>query len=133
VEEAADEIEPALHAAAVGGDAIASPVHESGEVERPANALREAATRKPVERAEEAEILLGGQVLVERDRLRCDADSPADGRARRIGFAVHGHSATVGAEGADNHPDRRRLPGPVRPQEPKGLAPRDGERDRPRR
>ena len=54
--------------------------------------------RKPVQAAEERQILLAGQLRVERERLGSDADEPADGGPRGVFVPVQVHRPLVGTD-----------------------------------
>ena len=78
-----------------------------------------------VDAAEERDVLIDGQQLVERELLRHVADPPLD--AFRI--ARHVHAADDRRPGgrleeAAQHPDGRRLPGAVAAEEPEDLPAR---------
>ena len=74
VEQAGGDVEPALHAARVGVDAVVPAVDEIGELERLVDALPEQSPPEPVEPAEEGEVLPRREVRVEGDVLGHVAD-----------------------------------------------------------
>ena len=83
-----------------------------------------------VELGVQLEVLLGGQVAVERRVLEDQADVAADVVARgRDVVAGDGRGARGGLGQRAEHVDRRRLPGAVRAEEAEDLAGLDGERD----
>ena len=93
VENAADEVETALHPAGVGRDAILPARGEPREFEGHLDPRLPDVGAQVVELSEELEVLLGGQVLIERDRLRRDADLGSHRGPRRVGLAVEAHLA----------------------------------------
>jgi hypothetical protein len=77
----------------------------------------------------QAEVLLGGQVAVERRVLEHEADVPADGVALAGDVeAVHAGGAGGGPGERAEHVDRRALAGAVGAEEAEDLAAGDGER-----
>ena len=84
VQQAGGQVQPPLHAAAEGLHAIVRAVGEADQVERGVDRLVERGARQAVERAEEAEVRARGQLVVEREILRHEAD-PA---LLRIGVAA---------------------------------------------
>ena len=78
----------------------------------------------------EAEVLLGGEVAVERRVLEHESDVPAD----VVAFAGDVEAAHAGGAGGGprkraEHVDRRALAGAVGAEEAEDLAGSDGERD----
>ncbi len=62
-----------------------------------ADALAQLGTRQAVEFAEELQVFAGGQIGVDGEFLRHDADEPAHGTVRRHqGFALQPHLAAGG-------------------------------------
>ena len=128
--EARGDVEPAPHAAGEGLDLavgrLAEP--EGGEqLVRPRLRLAAAIAEEP---AEEDEILVAGQVLVDRGELPGEAD-PA---AHRVGIGdhvepEHAGAAAVGLEQRREHAHDRGLAGAVRAQEPVDRAAADDEVD----
>ena len=68
------QVEAPLHAAGIAADAIALAIGEADEIEAPLHALVERRAGQAVDLAEEAQVLFAGQQVVERERLRRDAD-----------------------------------------------------------
>ena len=60
------KVEPALHAAGVGLDAVAGAIGQLDQVQRPGDPLRKRGAAEPLESAEEGQVLAAGQVLVDR-------------------------------------------------------------------
>ena len=129
------EVEPAPHAAGVGLDEPARGVGEAEALEQLGRPLARLGAGEVVELAEEHEVLLAGEVLVDRRVLPREADLRA--QLGRVGDDVEAGDASravVGRQQRRQDPDRRRLPGPVRAEQPEhgpGLDPEvdPGQRD----
>jgi hypothetical protein len=122
VEDRCRQVQPPLHAARIGVDQVAAALAESDELERPDDALGETRRRHPVDAAEEGQVLLGRQELVERERLRRHADAGANGRLPRRAQAADVDLAGRRLDDAHRHVDGRALAGAVRPQQPENLT-----------
>ena len=122
MENAADEVETALHPAGVGRDAVLPACREPGELEGHLDPRLEPVAAQAVKLSEELEVLLRGQILVERDRLGGDADLGADRRPGRVGLAVHAHLTRVRSKSADDAVDRGGLSRAVRAEEAEALS-----------
>ena len=122
VQDRGGQVQPPLHAARIGVDQIAPAVGEADELERPGDALGEARRRHPVDPAEERQVLLGRQELVERQRLRRHADAGANVRLPRRAEAADVDLAGGRLDDTDRHVDGRALAGAVRPQQAENLA-----------
>ena len=84
----------------------------------------------PLERPEEPEVVVRRELLVERQLLRHETEAPL----RRIGVPGEDgpgdpHLPRVGGQETADDRDRRRLPGPVRPEEADDRPLLDAERD----
>ena len=110
---------------------IAAEAREAEPFGQLADPVREAGVREAVGRAEEPEVLLHGQVEVEGELLAHVAEPrlPAVGVADDVEPAEARHGAGRGREEARQHPDRRRLSGPVRAEESEDLPARNVEAD----
>jgi len=125
VEQRGDEIEAALHAPGKRLHGIAAAVGKLDRLEGGGDAGLEFASAETVERAEEAEILLGAEVLVERDRLGHEAEGGAVGER----LAVEGDGAAVGLAQPGDEGHEGRLAGAVRTKEAEEFAAGDVDRD----
>ena len=128
VEQPARDLEPALHAARVRLDDAPASLPQPDHVEHLPQACADLRPRDPVQLGVEAQVLLGGEVVVESRVLEDQADVAShlgalgdDVEARHLGAA--GGRPDQGAQ----HRDRRRLAGAVGTQEPEGLARRHRE------
>src|ERR687892_53989 len=122
------DVGPPLHAPGVGVDAVVAPVGEPHDVEHLGDSLVEQAALQPLQPAEEAQVLVCRQVVVEGHVL----GDEADGRLGVRGLGAHrppsdGHLAGVTGQQAAHHRDRGGLAGPVGPQKPVRLAAGDVE------
>lgn len=70
VDERAAEVEPSLHSAGEGLYAVVAAVGQSDEIEDGGDAFAQHSAGQAVEAAEEAEIFVGGEVIVQCDGLR---------------------------------------------------------------
>ena len=108
---------------------IPPPLEESREAKDVVDSRGEARAFHPLERPKEAEVVVCRELLVEGQLLRHEAETPL----RRVGVAredrsVDLHASGVGREQAADDRDRRRLTGPVRPEEPDDLPLSDRQR-----
>ena len=69
------EVEPPLHAARIGADAIVFTIGEADKVEAPRHAPGQRRSAEAINLAEEAEVFFRGELLVERERLGRDANA----------------------------------------------------------
>src|SRR5262249_37609383 len=85
---------------------------------------------KPVRPAEEREVLVAGQLVVEAELLRHVADQPPHvaSPVERVA-AQHRDAPARGAQEAAEHADERGLPGAVRAEEPEDRALPDADVD----
>ena len=122
------QADPARHALRVLADAAAAGMRHPDHVEQLIDPLFAIGARQVEERPEKVERLLGGQVFVQIRLLRQIADLPLG--LHRAGRATeHVQNAAGRIEQAQQHLDRGRLAGAVRPQKPDHLSGFDGERD----
>ena len=77
MQDAAGEIQPALHPARVGADDIVGPPDQSHGIESAVDRLAQLGAAEIVHPAPEVKILARGQIEVEGDGLRRDADKSA--------------------------------------------------------
>ena len=100
-------------------------------VEPAVDHARQAAAEEAVHLSLDGEVLLDGQVLVGRDRLRDGPDRPPHGRLLPHDVvAADARRARGRGQQRRQHPDERRLAGAVGPEEAVRLALGDGEGDR---
>jgi hypothetical protein len=131
VQEAPRDLEPPAHAAGERLDPSGAALPQTHHLQHLADAVRDPRLGHPVQLGVEAQVLLGGQVGVERRVLEHEtdvaphvgalADDVVAGDERRAG-GRHGERA--------QHLDRGRLAGAVRAEEAEDLARLDRERDR---
>src|SRR6266702_2187556 len=128
VEQAARDLQAALHPAREGAHLAAAPLTEPDQVQDLVQAGGHGVARDPVQLGVEAQVLLGGEVVVQGGVLEDQADAPP-----HLGLALdHVEAGHAGAPRARpqqraQHRDGGRLAGAVGPQEPEGLAGRDAE------
>src|SRR5439155_5718475 len=103
---------------------------EAGHVDDEASPLRQPRVVEAVDAAEESDVLIDRQQLVEREALRHVSDAPFDafGILRDV-HATHGRVARRRREEAAEHPDRRGLPRAVAAEKAEDLPLADVERD----
>src|SRR5207248_2379452 len=124
------DVEPALHAARVLVDAIVGPVGQAHQVQAGIHPLRETARTKPVQAAEEMEVLPTGEIGIKGDLLWHVADASLGFEWALLDwYPSHLNVSPVGAEETADHRDGRRLARAVRAQEPVALAGIDVEAD----
>ena len=130
VHEAARDLQAPSHAAGVGLDRLVTPVPEVDHLEHLAHPRWDDPGVDAVELGVQAEVLLGGEVAVERRVLEHEADVPADVVALIDDVeAAHAGGAGGGPHEGAEHVDRRALPGAVGAEEAEDLTASDGERD----
>src|SRR5438477_5858620 len=85
---------------------------------------------QPIDRAEEVEVLVDGEIAIKRERLRHVADVLANELALLLDVIAVDEGVPFGRhkEAAENA-DQRRFAGSVRPEEAEDLAARDLQRD----
>ena len=121
MDERAGQRQLLLHAAR---QAFGQPLAERGQARHLEQLLAAwPEVRNPVDLGEELDVLVDGQVAVEREPLRQVAHPLGDhgvlaGRVR----AQHAHRAGIGVQEAAQQPDGRGLAGAVRPDQPEHLA-----------
>ncbi len=100
------------------------PPAQARHLQRPAPALGEALASQTVAAAEELEVLRHGQIIVEREALGHVADARLDAAplAEHV-VTEHPPPARGRREQAAQHPNGRRLAGPVRSQKPEHVPP----------
>jgi hypothetical protein len=118
-DDAAGDVELAPHAARVGLDLAGGRLRQVEGVEQLVGPGFGLGARVPEQPAEEHEVLPAGELLVHGGVLPRQADAAA----YRVGLAddivaEHPCGALVGLEQRREHPDRGRLTGAVRPEEP---------------
>ena len=123
MEQAAANLEAALHAAGEGADERLPPVPEADHLEHFPEAIGDDGARKAVELGVEAQVLLGGQVVVDRGVLEHQAEV-----APHLVALAH-HVVTGHDRRARGRPRERAedvdgggLAGAVRAEKPEGLA-----------
>lgn len=124
------DVQTPLHVPAEGGGPLARAVGRSHLRQRLGRALVEPCTGQTIERAEEAHVVPCGQLVVQRQFLRHQAEAPPGG----IGVGAHrgtgdGDAAGIGLGGAADHAHSRALAGTVGPQQAQHFAGMNGERD----
>src|SRR6266542_1013318 len=128
VEQAARDRQASRHPAREGAHLAAAPLTEPDPVQDLVQAGGHGVARDPVQLGVAAQVLLGGEVVVQGGVLEDQADAPP-----HLGLALdHVEAGHAGAPRARpqqraQHRDGGRLAGAVGPQEPEGLAGRDAE------
>ena len=130
VHQAAGDLQAPSHAAGVRLHRRVTAVPEVDHLEHLAHPRRDDLGVDAVELGVQAEVLLGGEVAVERRVLEHEADVPADGVALADDVeAAHAGGTGRGPGERAQHVDRRALAGAVGAEEAEDLAASDGERD----
>lgn len=130
VEEGGDEVEPALHAAGERLHWVLASVGELHGGEGLVDAGAEVRAAQAVEFAEDPQVLLGIEFLVEREVLGHEAEiEPGRAVAGSERLAVEGERAAVGPAQAGDEGHQRGLAGPVGSEQAEELAGRNGQRD----
>src|SRR5664280_3262606 len=129
VEESRANVEPSLHPAGKGINAIVRAVTQFAEFKYFGDSLAHDVGRKFVEPGDEAQVLARRQVRIERDVLRNVAKKTLHGQISVDVTPFNGHLARVGLEQSANHLDRGRLARTIRSEESIDLAGFDGETD----
>ena len=90
-------VEPPLHAARIRLNAVAGASGQARQVNAPAHAFLETNACQSVQFAEKGKVLRGTELVIKGFDLRRHADLAAHIRSRRVGRAVDGNFAVVGA------------------------------------
>ena len=118
VEQSDADVEPAFHTAGVLLGAVLAAVGEADDVEHLVDALVRHSSGHAVQRSEEPQVLLAGQVRVDRQVLRDEPDRVlALGRPRFDRRAHDSDGSLVGLKQSGQDRDRRRLPCAVRAEQ----------------
>src|SRR5690606_19318366 len=130
VQQADADVETALHPAGeLLGGAVGTAV-EADELQHVRDAAGEVVPAQPLETTEEAEILARGELGVDREVLRDEADAAPDGHVLGSDrLARDGDRSGVGADEPGDHGDRRGLAGAVGTEQTVGLTRSNVERD----
>ena len=123
------EIQAALHAAGKGLGAAGRTVAQPDHFEQFGAAGAELGGGQTVQLAEEGEILNCGELVIQRDGLRGDADESAHGGIGRRAAAVEIDLAGGGREQTDGHVDGGGLSRAVGAEEAEDAAARDVQRE----
>ena len=131
VHERAREREALLHAAGQRARLHVLQVEQLDVAEQLVHARVGAGAGDAVDAGEEAEVLLDGEIRVERERLRHVAGLALDALALRADVAAGDDGTAAGRlKEPAQHLDRRRLAGAVRAEKAEDLAARDAQRER---
>ena len=124
------QAEPLPHAAREGADALVGDFGKADPLERVGDALLALGEAKADQPRGVAQIIGGGEIVVEADRVGQIADAPLDRKrlARRI-EAEHAHLACRDVGQPEHHQDGGGLAGAVGAEQAENLAAADGERD----
>jgi hypothetical protein len=130
VQQPARDLEATLHAAREGRHSAAPALPEADHLEDLAHPVGDRRARDAVQLGVQAQVLLRGEVAVERRVLEDEADVPAHlvALGRDVVAGDGGAAAGRPHEGAQ-HADRRRLAGPIGPEEAERLPRGDVEVD----
>ena len=130
MQQTAGDLEATLHASGVEAGLLARPIRQPDHVEQRVHAPFDLGPVQPVQDGVEAQVLLAGEVVVERQLLEHEPDA-------RTNLVPGPHHVVAGDPG--NAPagmqeraqdgDRGRLAGAVGPEEPEQLTRLDRERD----
>ena len=130
VDERHREVEPALHAARVAADPAVGRLREADPREQLVRARQALGAGQRLERRLEPQVLAAGEERVERRLLERRPDLRSTFEPFRGDVEARDARRALGRrQERRQHVDGRRLPGPVRPEEPVDLAGRDGEVD----
>jgi hypothetical protein len=130
VHEAARDLQAPSHAAGEGHHRLVATVPQVDHVEHLTHPRRDDPWVDAVELGVQAEVLVGGEVAVERLVLEDEADVAADVVALGGDVeAAHARVARGGSRERAEHVDRRALAGAVGAEEAEDLAAGDGERN----
>ena len=123
VQQAARDLQAALHPAGEGVDEALAPLPQPHHREHLLHALARQRARHAVELGVEAQVLLGAQVAIQGGVLEHEADVAAHVVALAL-HVVPGHAGRAAGQPRERaeHADRGRLARAVRPQEAEDLA-----------
>jgi hypothetical protein len=96
------QVEPPFHAAGEGGRSLAGSVAQSGQLQNLVDAPVQVAAAQPVEFPEKSQVLAGGQLAVNGQILRADADRSTKGPVapiQRLAVEIHLAHGSVGEAG----------------------------------
>src|SRR5262249_50934755 len=124
------EAEPLAHAARERADAVFGSLREANARERVGDPFFALAFSETDQTRRVAEVIDGGHLIVEADGVGHVADPTLDRKRLARGVeAEHAHVAAGNVGKPQQHQDRRRLAGAVRPEQPEDLTATDGEGD----
>ena len=131
MDDPARDVQPLAHAARVALDALLLASGEADELEHLVDPLALPAAGHAVELGEVAQVVVGREPLVEPAVAAEDVADPLAHLVRVPNDVEPEHPRLTARrqEQRDQHLDRRRLAGPVRPEQPEELALADLERD----
>jgi hypothetical protein len=130
VQQARGDVDAPLHPAGERLDAVLGPVRQADLLQHLVHTPAKIGAAQVIEAAPEGQVLPGGEVVIEGDLLRHDADAGANGQAVSCdGVAVDLSRAGAGCDQAAQHGDGSRLARAVGAQQAEDLAAQDGERD----
>jgi len=130
MEQGCDDVEPPLHASGEGSHEMAAPIVQVGGREGLVDALIQQCAAEAIKPAEDPEVLLGGQIVVERDRLGNETQRIAQTAVFGRQFpAVEGDAAGVRLSQSGDKRHERALAGAVGTEEAKEFASRQFQRD----
>jgi hypothetical protein len=128
VQQRGDEIEPPLHAARIIFHGIMAAVREADGSEGLVNPFAQHGAAEAVEPAKRVEVLLGAELLEQRDGLRHEAHGGARGGIGGHDHdAVEGEGAGIGGAQAGGERHERGLAGAVGPEQAEEFAAGDVE------
>ena len=114
------QVQPPSHAAGVGAGPVAGPWQQPHALQGLGGGPgRIGHAQQP---GEEAQVLLAGQLVVDRLGLRCHADASPNGWIARRAQVAHPHTTRVRLQQAHRHADGGALSGTIRAQQPEDLA-----------
>ena len=123
VQQARDDIEAPLHSAGIILHPPLPAIPEADGLQEHACPLADLPRLHPVDAAEDAEVLQGAELRIERDRLRHEAQSEArDGAMPTRQLPPDPDGAGVGREDPGKHVHERGLAGAVRPEQAEEQA-----------
>ena len=130
VQQAAGDLQPALHPARERAHERRAAIGQAHELEHRVEPRGHAGASQPIDGGVEAQVLLGAEMLVERGLLEDEADAPANlGALPHDVESRHPGAAGRGPQQRAKHLDRRRLAGTVGPEEAEQLPRRHAQVD----